>query len=141
MNNYTAVCNLARDPESITLGGKEGIKLRLGDSTFGKKAETRFFDAIVTGQSAEVAKQLKTGDEVVVSGTLKLTSYVPKQGKNKGRKQQADEMPFAQILRVTKSATFGKGAAADEGDAGDDPAPEDAAEDTGAENPLADLMA
>lgn len=144
MNNYTAIVNLCRAPEELELGGRKCMKLRLADNTFGKNSETRFFNAIVSGNDAEVAARLASGDQICLSGTLVATSYKAKKGKNKGKTMQADEMPFAKILQVTKSPTFFAGKD-DEGeaDAADESEPDLADADTGdtdpADDPLADL--
>lgn len=147
MNNYTAIVNLCRAPEALTLGGRECMKLRLADNTFGKQAETRFFDAIVSGNDAEVAGRLAQGDQVVISGTLVATSYKGKKGKNKGKTVQSDQMPFAKILQVTKSPTFFTEQPDDEtADAGDSSEPDlgeaeaDGTPDTEVDDdPLADV--
>lgn len=138
MNNYTASVNLCRKPEEIELGGRACMKLRCADNTFGKNAEARYFDAIVNGSDVETAKRLDVGDKIIVTGTLQATSYKAKQGKNKGKVIQSDQMPFARILEVTKSPTFfaGKPEEADDTEAPslDEPTPEEADDD-----PLADL--
>lgn len=105
-NNYTACVNLTKDPEDLKLGERDVVKLRLADNTFGKKSETRFFDALVSGPDVEAARQLKQGDQVVISGQLTKTSYKSKQGKNKGRTVEADSMPFAKLMQITKSPSF-----------------------------------
>lgn len=139
MNTFTAVVNLCRDPETLTLGEKEVVKLRLADNT-GKKNEPRFFGAIVSGYDAENAMKLVSGDEIVISGQLCATSYKAKKaGKNvkKGDTIKSDEMPFAKILKITRSPTFfGETAATN----APDDAPEavvDAPDDES--DPLADL--
>lgn len=127
MNNFTAVVNLCKDPEPLTLGEREVIKLRLADNTFGKNAETRFLDAIVGGPDKDVAEQLKQGDQIVITGTLVATSYKSKKGKNKGKTVMADSMPFAKILQITKSPSFfsGEGGGDEDGaDAGDNSEPD-----------------
>lgn len=116
-NSYTSVCNLTKDPEDLTLGEREVVKLRLADNTFGKNAETRFFDALVAGPDVDAARQLKSGDQICITGQLTKTSYKSKQGKNKGRTVEADSMPFAKILQITKSPSFfNRDADADAGD-------------------------
>lgn len=104
-NNGTYICYLGRDPEEMQLGGRDVVKLRLSNST-GKKHETRWFNAIVGGPDTDVAKQLKSGDQVAVAGQLNYTSWTPKKGKDAGKKQFGDEMPFAKLLQVLKSPTF-----------------------------------
>jgi single-stranded DNA-binding protein len=144
MNNFTSVCNLCRDPEDLQLGERSVVKLRLADNTFGKNAETRFFDAIVSGPDVDTAQQLKQGDQIVISGTLQATSYKSKKGKNKGKTVMADSMPFAKILQITKSPSFFAG----QGDGDDGAEPEDTSEpdlteetaDEGAESPLDGLV-
>lgn len=113
-NNYTACCNLTKDPEDLTLGERELVKLRLADNTFGKGTETRFFDALVGGPDVEAARQLKSGDQVVVTGQLTKTSYKSKKGKNKGKTVEADSMPFAKLMQITRSPSFFSGESADE---------------------------
>ena len=123
MNTFTAVVNVCKAPETLELGGRECVKLRLADNTFGKKSETRFFDAIVSGNDADVAMRLEQGDQIAVTGTLVSTSYKSKRGKNKGKTVQSDQMPFAKILQVTKSPSFFERS-------DDDEEPEEGAEDT-----------
>lgn len=147
MNTYTAVVNLCKDPEPLKLGEKELMKLRLADNTFGKNAETRFLDALVAGQDKDVAEQLKSGDQIVISGTLVKGSYTAKKngkGVKRGQKIMTDSIPFARIVQVTKSESFFNGAgdaeAGDESDgteAGDDTAADEGGAD---ENPLADIV-
>lgn len=124
MNTYTAVCNLTKDPETLTLGEREVIKLRLADNTFGKGAETRFFDALVSGPDVDAAQQLKSGDQIVISGTLTKTSYKSKKGKMKGKTVEADSMPFGKILQITRSPSFFSGEGASDDAEGSDEAPD-----------------
>ena len=136
-NVFTAVVNLCRDPEPLTLGEREVMKLRLADNT-SKKNETLFFGAIVSGYDAETAKRLATGDQIVISGQLTATSYKAKKaGKNvkKGDTVHAMEMPFAKIVQVVKSPTFsGETEATAAPDDAPGITPSDAVDD-----PLADL--
>lgn len=144
-NTFIAVVNLTKDPEALTLGERELCKLRVADNTFGKNAETRFFDVLVSGPDVDAGLQLKSGDQIVVSGQLVKTSYKSKKGKMKGKSVEADSMPFGKILQITKSPSFfsGEGKAdADDGvdqteepDLGDAPAGDDDGED-----PLADVL-
>jgi single-stranded DNA-binding protein len=144
-NTFTSVSNLCKDPESLTLGERELVKLRLACNTFGKNAETRFFDALVGGPDADAAIQLKQGDQIVITGQLVKSSYKSKKGKLKGKSVECDSMPFAKILQITKSPSFfsGEGKAdADDGvdqteapDLGDAPA-----DDIDGEDPLADVL-
>lgn len=143
MNVYTATVNLCRNPEPITLGERECMKLRLADNTFGK-SKTRFLDAIVSGQDVETAGRLQSGDQIVVTGTLQLTEYKAKKGKMKGKTVQADQMPFARILQVTKSPSFFAGAGEEDQDAEagqDNSEPEitEELDDAGEDSPLAGL--
>jgi single-stranded DNA-binding protein len=149
MNMYTAIVNICKEPEALELGGRPCMKLRLADNTFGKNAETRFFNAIVSGNDADVAKRLRQGDQIVIAGTLTASSYKPKKGKFKGKTVQSDEMPFAKILQVTKSPTFFNqdSASSDSGNDGDEapdlddsnlPDDPDATGDD-SDNPLADI--
>lgn len=105
-NNYTAIASLGKDPEELELGGRACMKLRLAEKAGSKKAETRWFTAIVGGPDVETAKRLAKGDTIAVTGELVLTKYTPKAGPNKGKPQQEDEMPFAKLMRVIKSPTF-----------------------------------
>lgn len=144
MNNYTAVVNLCREPEDLELGGRPCKKLRLADNTFGKNSETRFFDAIVSGNDAAVASRLARGDQIVITGTLVASSYKGKKGKNKGKTMQADQMPFGKILQVTKSPTFFSSKPDDDTEEPADASEPDLGEETGADdesdNPLADVI-
>lgn len=142
MNNYTAIVNVCKEPEALELGGRPCMKLRLADNTFGKNAETRFFNAIVSGNDADVARKLRLGDQLAISGTLVSSSYKPKKGKFKGKTVQSDEMPFAKILQVTKSPSFFAGDDAPAEDAPDDDVPNleepgDNEEPSEDDNPLA----
>lgn len=146
-NSYTAVVNLTKDPEDLTLGEREVVKLRLADNTFGKNTETRFFDALVAGPDVDAARQLKSGDQIVITGQLTKTSYKSKKGKNKGKTMEADSMPFAKILQITKSPSFFNASPDDEPEAdGVNQTEEPDLEDDGnnmrddAEDPLADLV-
>lgn len=149
MNTFTAVVNLCRAPEDLQLGGRDCVKLRVADNTFGK-SETRFFDAIVSGPDVETARKLSQGDQIVVSGTLQKTSYKAKKGKMKGKTVEQDQMPFAKILQVTKSESFFNGGedGADESEGSDTDAPDlgggDSSEDSDSpdddsDNPLAGI--
>ena len=147
MNTYTAVVNLCKDPEPLKLGEKELMKLRLADNTFGKNAETRFLDALVAGQDKDVAEQLKSGDQIVISGTLVKGSYTAKKngkGVKRGQKIMTDSIPFARIVQVTKSESFFNGAGDEGGDGGDgtetEVGDETAADEGADENPLADIV-
>jgi single-stranded DNA-binding protein len=136
MNNGTYIVNLGADPETIRLGEKEGMKLRCAEKAGGKKAITRWFNAIVTGYDAETAARLAKGDTLALAGQLALTEYKPKKPRYKGEMVRADEMPFAKILQVIKSPTFfGEAEKADEGE---EPA-EGGTDITEVEDPLAGL--
>ena len=140
MNNFTAVVNLCRAAEPLTLGGRELMKIRAAENTFGKNSETMFLDCIVGGPDAEVAKRLACGDQIVVTGTLQLGSYKAKKGKMAGKTVQTFSIPFAKILQVTKSPTFFSGDGAEESDEGDTSEPDiTEGADEPVENPLADL--
>lgn len=117
-NNGTYIVNLGRDPEEMQLGGRDVIKLRVAEKAGSKRAETRWFSAIVGGPDVETAKRLASGDTIALAGELVWTSWTPKQGKDKGKKQFGDEMPFAKLMKVIKSPTFfggGEEAPAEEG--------------------------
>lgn len=105
-NNFTAIGYLGRDPEAMQLGGRDVVKLRISEKAGSKRAETRWFNAIVGGPDTETAMKLKSGDQIAVTGELVSTSWTPKKGKNAGKKEVGDEMPFAKLLKVLKSATF-----------------------------------
>lgn len=105
-NSGTYIVNLGRDPEEMQLGGRDVIKLRVAEKAGSKRAEPRWFNAIVGGPDVDTAKQLKSGDQIALAGELVYTSWTPKQGKNKGKKEYGDEMPFAKLLKVLKSPTF-----------------------------------
>lgn len=106
MNNYTAIVNLGADPEPLTLGGKELIKLRLADKTPGKKAITRWLTAMVGGPDLATAGRLAKGDAIMITGTLVKEEYKPTKPKYKGEMIETDNIPFAKILQVVKSETF-----------------------------------
>lgn len=110
MNTFTAIVNLTADPEALKMGERDTMKLRVADNTFGKNNEARFFDVIVSsGPDMDVAKRLRKGDQIVVTGTLTKSSYKAKKpGKHvkKGQSVSTDSMPFGRILQVTKSPTF-----------------------------------
>ena len=141
MNKGMYIASLGADPESITLGEKEGRKLRLAEKARGKKSVTRWFNAIVTGYDAETADKLRKGDTIIIEGEMVLEEYAPKKPKYKGEKVKADAMPFAKIFQVVKSKTFFGGDDAADGDA----EPTDTgvtttdAPDLGGEDPLAGL--
>lgn len=140
-NTYTAVVNLTKDPEDLRLGERDVVKLRCADNTFGKNTETRFFDALVAGPDVEPARQLKTGDQIVITGTLTKTSYKSKKGKNKGKVMESDSMPFAKILQITKSPSFFSGEGASDESAEDEVNTDepDLGTDAGGDDPLADI--
>ena len=101
--------NLCADPEPLTLGTRDCIKLRCADNT-GSKNETRFFDAIM-GQERDVekAQRLAKGDRIAIQGQLVKQSYKAKKdgkGIKKGQTIYTDAMPFATILEVIKSPSF-----------------------------------
>jgi hypothetical protein len=106
MNNYTAIVNLGADPEPLTLGGKELIKLRLADKTPGKKSVTRWLTAMVGGPDLATAGRLAKGDAIMITGTLVKEEYKPNKPKYKGEMVETDNIPFAKILQVVKSETF-----------------------------------
>lgn len=134
-NNYTACVNLTQDPEDLVLGEREIVKLRCADNTFGKNTETRYFDALVAGPDLTAARKLKKGDGLVISGQLTKTSYKSKKGKNKGKTVEADSMPFAKIMQITKSPSFFAG----DDEAGDDQeSADDSDQDIGTDAPPAD---
>lgn len=138
MNTFTAICNLCRDPEELTLGEKQVMKLRLADNTPGKNNETRYFGAIVSGIDVATAKRLATGDAIMVTGQLVSQEYTAKKdgkGVKKGQKVKTDEMPFAKIMQVVKSPTFFGDTNTAEPDLGSEPA---AAESS--DSPLDDVF-
>lgn len=98
--------NLGRNPEKTQLGGRDVVKLRVAEKAGSKRAETRWFNAIVGGPDVDTAMQLEEGNQIALSGELVWTSWTPKQGKLKGIKQFGDEMPFAKLLKVLKSESF-----------------------------------
>lgn len=112
-NTFTAVVNLCRDPEPLELGGKPCQKLRLADNS-GSKNDTTFFGAIVSGRDGDIALQLRKGDEVVISGQLVSGNYKAKKagkGIKKGDVIRTLDMPFARLVKVTRSPTFFSGEA------------------------------
>jgi single-stranded DNA-binding protein len=134
-SSYTCAATVVQDPESLELGGKPAVKLRLVDKALSKKHEDRFFNALLFGYDAETAARLRKADKILITGTLALTSYVSKKTR---QKVQADEMGFGtRILRVLQSPTFFGEAA--EGDA--PPADDAPADDTtpAGKGPLDDL--
>ena len=143
MNNFTAVVNVCRAAEPLKLGERECMKLRVADNTFGKNTKTMFIDAIVSGPDTDVSAKLAAGDQIVISGTLKLGEYKAKKGKLKGKMVATYEIPFCKILQVTKSPTFfsEEEEASDEPETLDNSEPDlSPAEDAGdVEDPLADL--
>lgn len=143
-NNYTAVCNLTKDPEELTLGERNLVKLRCADNSFGKNALPRYFDALVGGPDLDAAMRLKEGDQIVITGQLVKTGYKAKKGKNKGKTVEADSIPFAKLMQITRSESFFSGeGGGDEPDGGDPESsdePGDAAGDEGADDPMADLV-
>lgn len=105
-NNGTYIANLGKDPEELELGGRPCVKLRVAEKAASKKAETRWFTAIVGGPDVETAKKLRTGDTIAVTGELVLTKYKAKKPRYAGEMIQEDEMPFAKLMRVIKSPSF-----------------------------------
>lgn len=105
-NMFTGIVSLGKDPEALSLGGRECFKIRCAEKGSSKKAVTRWFTAIVGGPDANTAPRLAKGDTIAITGELILTEYTPKTGPNKGKKQTEDEMPFAKIMKVIKSPTF-----------------------------------
>lgn len=103
MNNGTYIVNLGKDPEELELGGRPCIKLRCAEKAANKKAETRWFTAIVGGPDTETAKRLAKGDKVALTGELVLKKYRPK---NSREDKFEDEMPFAKLMQVINSPTF-----------------------------------
>jgi single-stranded DNA-binding protein len=107
-NSTTMVVNLGADPETIQLGEKEGRKLRVAEKARGKRAQTRWLNAIVTGFDTETADRLRKGDSIILTGELVLEEYAPRNPKYKGEKVRTDSMPFAKILQVVRSPSFFK---------------------------------
>ncbi len=117
MNKSMYVVSLGADPEQIQLGDKEGRKLRCAEKARGKKAITRWFNAIVVGYDNDTADRLRKGDTIILDGELVLEEYAPKKPKYKGEKVRTDSMPFAKIFQVVKSPTFfGQNEASEEGE-------------------------
>lgn len=102
-NSGVYIASLGRDPEELELGGKPCMKLRCAEKAGSKRAETRWFNAIVGGPDVETAKKLAKGDTIALAGELVYTKF-----KKKGAKDftYEDEMPFAKLMRVIKSPTF-----------------------------------
>jgi single-stranded DNA-binding protein len=133
MSNTTVVIgNLGREPEALELGGRPCMKLRIAEKAGSKRAETRWFNAIIGGPDVETAKKLAKGDTIAVTGELVYTKF-----KKKGAKDftYEDEMPFAKLMRVIKSPTFFAG------EGGDAPAGEPTADAPAGDTPpdLSDL--
>jgi hypothetical protein len=105
-NSGTYIVNLGKDPEQLTLGGRECYKLRCAEKAATKKAITRWFTAIVGGPDVDTASRLKSGDTIAVTGELALTEYPAKKARYKGEMIREDEIPFAKIMRVIKSPSF-----------------------------------
>ena len=105
-NNGTYIVNLGKDPEAISLGGRECYKLRCAEKAATKKAITRWFTAIVGGPDVATAARLKQGDTIAVCGELALTEYPAKKARYKGEMIREDEIPFAKLMRVIKSPSF-----------------------------------
>jgi single-stranded DNA-binding protein len=138
-NSGSYIVRLGDDPETIQLGKTEGRKLRCADNTFGKKAITRWFNAIVTGRDAETADRLRKGDRIVITGQLVLEEYAPKKPRYKGEKVRTDVMPFAKITEVLASESY-FGGGDDAGDAAEEGVVETEAPDLSAdEDPLANV--
>lgn len=135
---YACVATVVQDPESLELGGKPAVKLRLVDKALSKKHKDRFFNAILFGYDAETAGKLRKADKIYIAGTLALTEYTSKKTK---QKVQSDEMGFGtRIIRVIQSPTF-FGEAPAEGGGGEDPAfdPDSTGVANGGAGPLDDL--
>lgn len=109
-NTFVATVNLTHDVEDLKLGERDVKKIRVADNTFGKNAETLFFDVIVSsGPDMAVASRIVKGDQIVVSGQLVKSSYKAKKNTKyakKGQSVTAFSMPFGRIQQVTKSPTF-----------------------------------
>ena len=105
-NSGVFIINLGKDPEPLTLGGRECYKLRCAEKAGNKKAITRWFSAIVGGPDTAVAARLRQGDTLAISGELSLTEYTAKKPRYKGEQIREDEMPFAKMMRVLKSPSF-----------------------------------
>jgi len=102
MNNFSTVATIVKAPESIKLGERPGMRVRLVDKTYGKKAVDRFFTGIFSGQDLDVLARLKVGDQIFVSGGLIQEEYTNKAGVV----VKDDNMPYAKLLQVAKSASF-----------------------------------
>lgn len=114
MSNYgTFFVYLGKAPEDLQLGGKDVVKLRCSEKAGNKRAETRWFTAIVGGPDVEAARRLAKGDMIALAGELVYKKYRPK---NAREDKYEDEMPFAKLAKVIKSPTFfgGTGEAAPE---------------------------
>jgi single-stranded DNA-binding protein len=142
-NSGVWFANLGKDPEELELGGKAVMKLRCAEKAGNKKAETRWFTALVGGPDVETAKRLAKGDSIALSGEMVLKSYKPKKPRYKGEVIMEDEISFAKLVKVIKSPTFfaEQEAPAEEGAPTADAPAGDAAPDlTGTEPPdLSDL--
>lgn len=130
-SSYTVAATLVQDPEALELGGKQCTKIRVVDKAISKKAEDRFINAILHGMDSDTARRLAKGDQILLTGTLQLTSYVSKKTK---QKVTADEFGFGtRILRVLKSPSFFEG--------GKQSKPDSSEGDDGGYDPTADLPA
>ena len=116
--------NLGKDPEALELGGKTVMKLRCAEKAGNKKAETRWFSALVGGPDVATAQRLAKGDAIAVSGEMVLKSYKSKKPADKGRQIFEDEIPFAKLVKVIKSPTFFAGGDAEQPGAPTADAPE-----------------
>lgn len=105
-NSGVWFANLGKDPEDLQLNGKDLVKLRLAEKAGNKKAETRWFTALVGGPDVETARRLAKGDSIAISGEMVLKSYKSKKPADKGRMIFEDEIPFAKLVKVIKSPTF-----------------------------------
>lgn len=105
-NNGSWIVRLGAEPETIKLGEREGRKLRVVCSTFGKNSEDRWFNAIVTGKDVETADRLEKGNTIALAGQMVKESYKPKKPRYKGEVVYVDTMPFAKIMEVIKSESF-----------------------------------
>lgn len=81
--NITIVGNVGKDPEVKSTKAGDVAKFSVGVSTR-KDAETQWFQVAAWGKTADVAMRfVKRGGSVLISGSLKQSSYQAKDGTTK----------------------------------------------------------
>ena len=106
MNNITIFGNLTKDPETKESNGTKITRFTMADNYgSGDKKGVNYWNVTCFGKAGEtVAKYVKKGNPLIVSGTLKTNQYTDKDG-NKREYNELICNDFAFVPFEKKSET------------------------------------